>query len=244
MILRGYALPFDQLAAVSGEDGAEFERVFEGAFDDMLVRNKPVVLQFLSHDRVPAIAKTADRTLTLFSDQHGLGFEALTGDRLDIEGQIAIRQGNVSGASINFTKTLAEVGRCGTRYISQAEIDHITITSQPAYRQTAVWPFGANLERAPTRIWDAAARWEKGWAEFQAAKKRILANNTSRGPAGNGRRISNDCARNFDRVSSANARLIDSFSQAEQRAIVRNNPELWRDIAAPPASRPALSKRK
>ena len=244
MILRGYALPFDQLAAASGDDGAEFEQVLEGAFDDMLVRKKPVVLQFASHGRVPAIAKTADGTLTLFSDQHGLGLEAFTGERLDIEGQLAIRQGNVSGASINFTKTVAEVGRGETRYISQAEIDHITITSQPAYRQTAVWPVGANLERAPNRIWDAAANWEKGWAEFQAAKKRTLANNTSKGPAGNGPRISNDCARNFDRVSSANARLMASFSQVEQRAIVRNNPELWRDITGLLASTPPPSKRR
>jgi phage head maturation protease len=245
MILRGYAIVFNQLAAACMDDGADFELVFEGAFDDMLARRKTITLQYGPHDPAPAIARTTDGTLCLFADAHGLGFEADTGAKLNWQQLSSMYKCGMNRASVNFTRMVSEVGRASTRYVSRAEIDHITITSHAAYRQTAVWRSDSDLQHAPDRIQSAAAHWEHGRAQAVAQKSRQ--ERANRRVASTNRSHPNPKVADF-RFDGNNhqawwARAMAAFTPAELRAIVEKNPQLWRDtpigrsVAATPSQR-------
>ena len=71
--LRGYAVTYNQTAFLGHGDG-RLERILPGAFSAQLAAGKPIQLQTHTHDPAePAIASTADGTLTFHEDEVGLG---------------------------------------------------------------------------------------------------------------------------------------------------------------------------
>jgi phage head maturation protease len=164
VIIRGYAITFEQLAAVPEDEGGGLEVVTRGAFKNMLRAGTPVRLQFRTHDRAPAIASTSDGALALFEDDYGLGFSA-TLARPDWGMVRSIVQGKSALASVHFTdrrfRASSFKGEAVQR-VERAEISHIAIVDRAVYRATCVWRGDVPLDEAPLRVRDLANRWERG----------------------------------------------------------------------------------
>lgn len=168
VLIRGYAAVFNQLGLIADFVG---EKILCGAFDGMLARGSNVSLLWAEHDESfsPALAKTDEESMFLFADRTGLAFQAeLSTDRpSDWSIVRSIASGGMNFASIYFTKvTTAGHTRAGfkTMLVSQAEIDHVTITNSPVYKGTGVWLANSSLDGAPARIQDLAANWARGYA--------------------------------------------------------------------------------
>jgi phage head maturation protease len=170
--LRGYALPWNESVLLSS---GTYERFAPRAFDHLLHRVSPVSIRWRSHDaNAPMLARTSDRSARLFADDYGLGFEA----RIDMREHwdklraITQRNGPFDRCSIG---GLAVIASDRDRYlkspretITHAHINHIAIVDySAAYKATAVWPAERDLEHAPWRIQQMAARWSAGRAQWQ-----------------------------------------------------------------------------
>jgi HK97 family phage prohead protease len=175
VLIRGYALPFNQPAYLSN---TLLERVMPGAFRAQLADGRrPIRLQAYSHDPAePAMASTADGTLSLFEDEDGLGFEAEYEPSAHRWGWGIVR-GMVSnagmGCSVNFSRRVKGRRADGGAWVDTvavAEIDHICICADPAYRGTRAWRADVLLDNAPERVRQLAARWERGRARALAAR--------------------------------------------------------------------------
>jgi len=189
--IRGYAAVFNDLALI-GE--AEWETILRGAFARMFVEDKPVRLQFDTHDAAPAMASTRDGTLHLFEDEHGLGFEAdvKVGANFGWSEVRRMVHGGHQACSVNFVKTIAgrarrPIGRSmvRARVIMQATIDHVAIVDAPTYRSTCCWRADASVDRAQYKIHENAKRWARGReiaASHQASPATIAARTDRRAP--------------------------------------------------------------
>ena len=181
--LRGYAVPFGQIAHVG--DG-KLEQFAPGAFDEMLSFGPVIDLRWDVHDDdAPKLANTAVGSLSLFADDYGLGFSATVSmKRLGIGCLQAMMQRknpksfcSIGGLTIKASHR--EKVLIGTAdVVTSATIDHITICDRPVYRASAVWPDHVPLDDAPLRIQDLDSRWAEGreaWQRKKAAEARIVA---------------------------------------------------------------------
>jgi hypothetical protein len=156
LILHGYAAPFG--ASVLYGDG--FLQIHPLAFRDW--RKKPDTdcsLIWGSHESDDVIATTADRSLHLFADAHGLWFRAAVGNLFDNLGQrglITQRKKLLDQISIDFVVRGDGVDTylgCRRQTITRAAAGHIAIVPRAAFgEQTGVWPANEPLDEAPWRI--------------------------------------------------------------------------------------------
>jgi phage head maturation protease len=173
IVLRGYALPFAQSTLLAGS--CTYERFAATAFDRLLNRASPVAIRWGSHNEdAPVLARTSDGTAGLFADEFGLGFWA----RVDVDRhwpkvrEITQRVNPVDRCSVGGLVIVAsDQDRClgaPRETVSQAHIDHIAIVDySAAYKSTGVWPASHDLEMAPLRVQEMAARWSHGHAQWQ-----------------------------------------------------------------------------
>lgn len=154
--VRGYAAAFDENAKVDGL----IESIAPGAFD---LSSRPEFL-FGGH-RGHRLAAAGDRSILLFQDAFGLGFEVcLPADQYARATLRAIHAERL-GASVNFTswETDEAVRDPGQRRIVRASIDHVAILGQPVYAGTCCWVVQAELDDALPHGLKARARtWAAG----------------------------------------------------------------------------------
>ena len=150
MDVRGVAVPFEVVAVV---DGGVRESIAPTAFN---LDSGYAVLRFRGHGGA-IIARSADRSLRLWSNQVGLLFEARLYD-VDPFVRHAIA-GCGFGCSIGFRATdCHETIVGGVRHcrIEKAILDDIAIVANPTYRRTGCWPANMAVDRfayagAPSR---------------------------------------------------------------------------------------------
>jgi HK97 family phage prohead protease len=145
--LAGYALPWETETAFAGA----VESVARGAIAPS-ARN--IRLLFATHDgEARAYADTARGTLRIWNDEYGLAFEADIAATLPGASSVAraVGEGMTTGASVYF-RQMTGSERDGRRRIVSAAIDHITITAEPAYQETAVWLDDVPIRDRPQEV--------------------------------------------------------------------------------------------
>jgi HK97 family phage prohead protease len=174
-LIRGYAVTYNQTAFLGPGDG-RLERILPGAFSAQLAAGKPIRLQAYTHDPAePAIASTADGTLTFHEDEFGLGFEAQYEPRSHGHWGWSVVRAMVGraglGCSINFARRVKgrrTIDGASVEVVAAAEIDHVALVTNAAYRGTRVWRADCGLTDAPWTVQELAAKWERGRARASA----------------------------------------------------------------------------
>jgi len=127
--IQGYALVWNDTARVEG--------LIERCARNAVSLPPNIALLANSHDPDSlAYASTADRTLSLWADDHGLAFRADLDDSTPAQAlALSICSGSTAEVSVNFT----HMRRDAAGLIQWAQIDHIAIVSSGAYHQTWAW---------------------------------------------------------------------------------------------------------
>jgi phage head maturation protease len=181
--LHGYAVPFGQMVFVD----KKFEMIERGAFAQMLDAPLPdISVRWSGHDDdAPELAHTKRNSLQLFADDYGLGFRAVLdmrnserglSDNWARLGDISRRIKPVSFCSINLhvgKETCSPYLGHVLHRITDASIDHISLVSDPAYKNTGVWLADPNGKLQSQRLSDLAERWNAGWQASVAARKAL-----------------------------------------------------------------------
>jgi uncharacterized protein len=137
--LAGYAAVFDSPADM----GAFVEVVRQGTFARSLQQAGRIVALY-DHERRSILGRVSAGTLRLHEDQHGLAFEVdLPDTTVGRDLAVLVQRGDVAGCSFGFV-----VPPGGDRWERRAdkplrelhtvELHEVTITSTPAYADTAV----------------------------------------------------------------------------------------------------------
>ncbi len=137
--LMGYAAVFDSPADM----GAFVEVVRQGTFTRSLQQAGRIVALY-DHERRSILGRVSAGTLRLHEDRHGLAFEVdLPDTTVGRDLAVLVQRGDVAGCSFGFV-----VPPGGDRWERRAdkplrelhtvELHEITITSAPAYPDTAV----------------------------------------------------------------------------------------------------------
>jgi HK97 family phage prohead protease len=168
--IRGYAAVFDTVYPIDG--GSAWERVAPGAFR---LGARSVFLAF-GHDHGRRYAWTADKSLALWQDAHGLAFEALAPSNATGRGLVAgVRRGEFRHASVCFTarevELVVERGR-EIEVVHRAEISEISLTDAAANPATCVWLDCEDPEELPPHVALASARWSVGRMQASLAAAR------------------------------------------------------------------------
>ncbi len=135
--IAGLAVPYGQLS----EDLGGFREMFQrGAFDDT-VKGDGDVMADVEHDGSKKLARRVAKTLELRDGEDGLriAFD-LPGTTLGRDTAEEVRTGLLDGMSITFTDAVSEWVDAGNkliRKVTRATLRAVTLTSYPAYRQTA-----------------------------------------------------------------------------------------------------------
>lgn len=143
-----------------------------GAFDRWLAEARhQVPVLFGGHD-LPPIATTT----LIFEDEFGLGFSAaldMAGDPCNWARLQAITRATnpVDQASGTMIVRDSYIDSRGVEHITRAELEDVAIVSRGAWSTTAVWLAGVDLDAAPYKIQDRAARWEIGHRGFTARQR-------------------------------------------------------------------------
>lgn len=178
IMLRGYAVPFEQSAHIG--DG-KLEQFARGAFSEMLAQSPKIELRWGTHD--DDAPKLVSSGVSFFQDDYGFGFSA----SVDMGwGQVSAmtRSRTRNGRPLNMVSVGGLIIKAShseklllgtTEIVTEATINHLTITDSAAYRGTAVWPAHLPLDDAPYKIQDLADRWSRGnaaWTRSAAARRR------------------------------------------------------------------------
>jgi hypothetical protein len=140
LAVRGCAVPFDTVAIV---DGGVREQVARDAFSAGV---RYVVLRYGGHmGRV--IARTPN-TLRIWPGATGLAFEASL-DAADASAFDAIATGGL-GCSVTMRIVSADETVVGHRRIRSAILDDVSLSGDPVYSGTGVWPAGVPIDALPT----------------------------------------------------------------------------------------------
>ncbi len=159
MIATGYASVFYR----EGDAGTErlledggVRRMMPGAFDRSRREGFPFVTCTFGHDDRFQLGWTVDGTLLLEVDSKGLAFRLTLPDTV-VGDHIAhlIRVGRVRGCSTGWTQRGARQFRENGREVTEVydlDLDHITLTHQPAYTSTALAIVGLHRHLRPGEL--------------------------------------------------------------------------------------------
>lgn len=133
--ISGLAVPFN----AESEDLGGFREVFKpGAFKGSLGGD---IFADIEHDRTQRLARSSKGTLRFQSKRDGLHTEMDVPDtQVGRDALEDVRNGNLDGMSIAFSnpeETWKGKGDNIVREINSADLKAVTLTSFPAYRQTA-----------------------------------------------------------------------------------------------------------
>lgn len=136
--LTGYAATFN---AWSADLGGFVERIRPGAFTRSLSGQQPIRALY-EHDNQKLLGNTRSGTLKLTEDARGLAFElSLPATSYAQDLRSLVERGDIAGCSFGFTVKADDWatndGRT-ERDLIEVELREITITADPAYRDTSV----------------------------------------------------------------------------------------------------------
>jgi HK97 family phage prohead protease len=138
--VTGYAAVFDSLSA---DLGGFREKIKPGAFRTSLDSGRDV-RALVDHDHSKLLGRTMNRTLRLGENAKGLWFEVDLPDTTYARDLIAsVKRGDIRGASFGFLvpkdgdKFYTE-GKQTIRELLAIDLREVTVTSVPAYNDTAV----------------------------------------------------------------------------------------------------------
>ncbi len=159
--VRGYAAPFNEWAWIPDE--RVWERFAPKAFDLSL----NVDLRVQHHGR--PFASLSRKSLSLFQDESGLGFEAALTPDCDVWGFIPSMRASDIGASVNLRfdkdydcREVLDADGVTHRTINRVKIDHIALEGSPAYAGTPVWLSVWDPDDMRPNLRAAARRWAAG----------------------------------------------------------------------------------
>ena len=138
--LQGYAAVY---GSMSQDLGGFVERILPGAFTRTLTGNDGIRALY-EHDAHKLLGNTRSGTLKLTEDAHGLAFElSLPDTSYARDLGILVERGDIAGCSFGFVVPAggdAWEMRSGqlTRDLIAVTLHEITITGNPAYRDTTV----------------------------------------------------------------------------------------------------------
>jgi len=157
--IRGYAAVFDQETRLWGD---YFEVIRPGAFGKSL-RDKPDVVGLWQHDSSWPLGRTSAGTLTVWEDDHGLGYEIRPDPTPTHQDRVfsPLRRGEVRGSSFGFRALVEQESIQGDRILrelKEVELHEVSPVTFPAYAGTE-----ADLrELRETRLARAVARGAAG----------------------------------------------------------------------------------
>ncbi len=135
MTLRGYAAVYGQ-PTTRQKQFAGSETIGRGAFDGLLESD---VLALRDHDPKQILGRTASGTLSLSSDDHGLGFRLdLPDTQLGRDTAELVRRGDLRGMSFGAVVGSVERAKGGVIHRSFKRLVDVSIVSVPAYEGTEV----------------------------------------------------------------------------------------------------------
>ena len=166
--LRGFACRYDRISV--GPVSYADERcglIAQGAFDEQLAEDKPVVLQFGSHETdAPVFASTEDGSLELFSCDRGLAFQAefYSEEHPAVSTMLAsIRNGGWC-CSVDFTNTDPMEETEGNVWrMTKAECSHIAILDAGNYPGAMAWRADRPIAASNYALLNAADAWQIGY---------------------------------------------------------------------------------
>jgi hypothetical protein len=137
--LSGYAGVYDSL---SQDMGGWKEKLSPGTFTKSLKQN-PDIRMFSEHDPKQGIlGRTKSGTLKIDEDGSGLHFSlAVPNTTLGNDVTESVNRGDIDGCSLGMVVkdcTWDKVDGQVLRTVNDAELDHITVTSSPAYKGTSI----------------------------------------------------------------------------------------------------------
>jgi HK97 family phage prohead protease len=176
--IRGYTGVFNSVYTFDG--GSKLERVVPGAF---ALGGRSVRMAYGHDDR--RFASTADGSLQLWQDAHGLAFEAVVAASSAVaRGLVAgVRRGEFRGASVCFSardvRRVIDRGR-EVEVVVRGEISEVSLTGEPADPETAVWIADEDPDELPPHVALAQARWTVGRQQDRLAAARASARASAR----------------------------------------------------------------
>ena len=158
-ILRGYAVCFNDVEELCGEDTLFRPDAF------MQSVRRPVSVRFGGHE-ARDIASTVDGTLSLFQDDYGLGFEARlpnspAASRM-VQDVVSRRFQGCSG-QFQYAKT-QRIGNGANSVlcVQASRVEHVAIVAAPVFRNTGIWSADVPRSQLPTRLRELASHWHRG----------------------------------------------------------------------------------
>ncbi|MEM6560032.1 MAG: HK97 family phage prohead protease [Planctomycetota bacterium] len=139
--LIGYAAVFDSL---STDLGGFRERIKPGAFAEAIAADGADVRALVDHDPGKLLGRTANNTLTIAEDAHGLRVEVELPDTSYARDlRTMIDRGDIAGMSFGFVvpkngDSFARDGQTLVRELHRIDLHEVTVTSIPAYGDTTV----------------------------------------------------------------------------------------------------------
>jgi phage head maturation protease len=177
--VRGYANVFNVLSAPIGDDDEPSFRaiVRPGAYGGLV----NVIPCTVLHGGVQ-IATTWDRSLRLWTNSHGVAFEADITCTPDGRGTLAMVASGFCAMSIGLTIKKSTIFHDETGQpchdVSRAEIDHISVVEAAAFPGACCWLSDMPADRMSPRIRNASLRWRLGkiaHEEKRARERAMLA---------------------------------------------------------------------
>lgn len=163
--LTGYAVKWDSLSHVLFDEF--FEQFSPYAFRDHLAAGQDV-LALWEHDPKSLLGRTSSGTLALSEDETGLHFALNPPDtQLGRDVLTMVERGDITGMSFGFRALKDHWNTARKPYVRtvhSAELREITITSLPAYPESAVEIARRSLNQSAKNLADNRRRWLQ-WVE-------------------------------------------------------------------------------
>ncbi|MGX8940530.1 HK97 family phage prohead protease [Symbiopectobacterium sp. Eva_TO] len=158
--LTGYAVKWNSCSHVLFDEFVEQFAPY--AFRDHLAAGQDV-LALWEHDPKSLLGRTASGTLALHEDETGLHFALNPPDtQLGRDVLTMVERGDITGMSFGFRalKDYWNIARKPhVRTVQRAELKEITITSLPAYPESAVEIARRSLHQSAKNVADNRRRW-------------------------------------------------------------------------------------
>jgi phage head maturation protease len=161
--IRGRACPFNEWSAPLNDDGEPFiEIIRRGAFR---LWNR-VIPCTVEHEPGILVGTSWNKSLRVWADPYGLAIEMDVPCSQEGLGLLAMVASGVNSMSIGLETLKARDFRGDDgvlrREVTSADVDHVTLCHEGAYRGAVCWRSDTPGDRMPPQIRTASLRWRLG----------------------------------------------------------------------------------